>query len=151
MGENNLTQNTLPCSQELTTGPFRELVKSRSLSHPVSLRFISLLFSHLCLGLASDIVLPFNQYSVWLRTGRPVRFPAEAKNFSSSHCVQTGSEAHTASYPMGTRGPFAGAKHDRGVTLTTRLSNAEVKNEYELYFLSPLAPAWLTGTTLLLR
>jgi len=33
-----------------------------------------------------------------------VRFPAEAKDFSSSPSVQTSSEAHRASYPMGTWG-----------------------------------------------
>jgi hypothetical protein len=35
-----------------------------------------------------------------------VRLPAEAKDFSSSLCVQTSSEAHPASYPMGYRGSF---------------------------------------------
>jgi hypothetical protein len=35
-----------------------------------------------------------------------VRSPAEAENFSSSLCVQTGSEAHPASCTMGTGGPF---------------------------------------------
>jgi hypothetical protein len=39
-----------------------------------------------------------------------VRPPAEAKDFSSSLCVQTGSEAHPASCPMGTGGPFPGGK-----------------------------------------
>jgi hypothetical protein len=48
-----------------------------------------------------------------------VRSPAEAKDFSSNLCVQTGSEAHPASCPMGTGGPFPGAKRGRGVTLTT--------------------------------
>jgi hypothetical protein len=38
------------------------------------------------------------------------RSPAEAKDFSSSLCVQTGSEAHPASYTVGTRGPFSGGK-----------------------------------------
>jgi hypothetical protein len=47
-----------------------------------------------------------------------VRFPAEAVNFASSLCVQTGSEAHPASYPMGTGGSFPGGKRGRGVTLT---------------------------------
>jgi hypothetical protein len=45
--------------------------------------------------------------------------PADAKNFSSSLCVQTGSGAHPASCTMGTRGPFPGAKRGLGVTLTT--------------------------------
>jgi hypothetical protein len=35
-----------------------------------------------------------------------VKFPAEAGNFSLHHRVQNGSEAHPASYPMGTRGSF---------------------------------------------
>jgi hypothetical protein len=39
-----------------------------------------------------------------------VRSPAGAKDFSSSLCVQTGSEAHPASCTMGTGGPFPGGK-----------------------------------------
>jgi hypothetical protein len=35
-----------------------------------------------------------------------VRSPTGAEDFSSSPCVQTGSEAHPASYPVGTGGPF---------------------------------------------
>jgi hypothetical protein len=48
-----------------------------------------------------------------------IRSPAEAKDFSSSLCVQTSSEAYPASYPMGTGGPFPGIKRGVGVTLTT--------------------------------
>jgi hypothetical protein len=50
-----------------------------------------------------------------------VSSPEEAMDFSSSLCVQTSSEAHAASYPMGTGGPFRGVKRGRGVTLTTHL------------------------------
>jgi hypothetical protein len=60
--------------------------------------------------------------SVWcLTTGwaTGVRSPAEAKDFSSSLCVHTGSETHPDSYPMGTGGRFPGVKRGRGVTLTT--------------------------------
>jgi hypothetical protein len=39
-----------------------------------------------------------------------VRFPAEAKDFSSSLCVQIGCGAHQASCTMGTGGPFPGGK-----------------------------------------
>jgi hypothetical protein len=39
-----------------------------------------------------------------------VRAPAEAKDFSSSLCVQSGSGAHPASCTMGTGGPFPGGK-----------------------------------------
>jgi hypothetical protein len=48
-----------------------------------------------------------------------VRSPAGGKDYSSSLCVQTGSEAHPASCKMGTGCLFPGAKRGRGVTLTT--------------------------------
>jgi hypothetical protein len=44
-----------------------------------------------------------------------------AGNFSLHHRVQTGSEAHPASYPVGTRGYFPGGKAAGGVKLTTYL------------------------------
>jgi hypothetical protein len=43
-----------------------------------------------------------------------VRSPAEAKDFSSNLCVQTCSEAHPASYIMGTGSPFSGGKERSG-------------------------------------
>jgi hypothetical protein len=39
-----------------------------------------------------------------------VLFPAGAKDFSCSLCVQTGSGPHSDSCPMGTGGPFPGGK-----------------------------------------
>jgi hypothetical protein len=39
-----------------------------------------------------------------------VRSPAEAKDFSSTLCVQTGVGAHPASCTVGTGVPFSGAK-----------------------------------------
>jgi hypothetical protein len=42
--------------------------------------------------------------------GSRIPFPAGAGNFSLHHCVQNGSGAHPASYPMGTRGSFPGSK-----------------------------------------
>jgi hypothetical protein len=39
-----------------------------------------------------------------------VQSPSEAKDFSSSLCVQTGSGAHAASSPVGTGGPFLRGK-----------------------------------------
>jgi len=45
-----------------------------------------------------------------------VRSPTEEKDFSSSLCVQTSSEVHPVSYPMGT-----GVQRGRGVTLITHL------------------------------
>jgi hypothetical protein len=43
-----------------------------------------------------------------------VRSPTEAEDFSSSPCVQTGSGAHPASYPMGNGGLFPGGKAQPG-------------------------------------
>jgi hypothetical protein len=59
-----------------------------------------------------------------------VRSPAEAKDFSSSLCAQTNSEAHPASCPIGTGGPFPGGKawHGRDADHSPP-SSAEVKNE----------------------
>jgi hypothetical protein len=66
-----------------------------------------------------------------------VRSPTGA-DFSSSPYVQTGCGAHPASYPMGTGGSFAGGKALPGRdTDHSPPSSAEVKNEYELYLLSP--------------
>jgi hypothetical protein len=59
-----------------------------------------------------------------------VRSPAEAKDFSSNLCVQTGSGAHPASCTMGTGSPLPGAKARPGRdTVHSPPSSAEV--EYE--------------------
>jgi hypothetical protein len=59
-----------------------------------------------------------------------VRFPAGAKDFSCSLCVQTGSGAHPASCTMGTGGPFPGAKARPGRDAGhSPPSSAEIKNE----------------------
>jgi hypothetical protein len=59
-----------------------------------------------------------------------VRSPAEAMDFSSSLCVQTGSGAHPASCTMGTGGPFPGGKARPGGDADhSPLSSAEVVNE----------------------
>jgi hypothetical protein len=68
-----------------------------------------------------------------------VRSPAGTKDSSASPCVQTGSEAHPESCPMGTGGkalPGRDADHSPP-------SGAEVKNEKELYLHSLQAPSWL--------
>jgi hypothetical protein len=61
-----------------------------------------------------------------------VRFAAEAKDFSSSLCVQTGSEAHPASCTMGTECPFPRGKartgrdadHSPHLVLRSRMSRS---------------------------
>jgi hypothetical protein len=59
-----------------------------------------------------------------------VRSPAEAKDFSSSLCVQTGSGAHPASCTLGTADPFPGVKARPGRDADhSPPSNAEVVNE----------------------
>jgi hypothetical protein len=71
---------------------------------------------------------------IWIDRATVVRSPAEAKDFSSSLCVQTSSEAHPASYPKGTGGkarPRRDADHSPPCS-------AEVKNELQLF--SPLPP-----------
>jgi hypothetical protein len=59
-----------------------------------------------------------------------VRYPAEAKDFSSSLCVQTGSGSHPASCTVGTGGPFPGGKARPGLEADhSHASSAEVVNE----------------------
>jgi hypothetical protein len=59
-----------------------------------------------------------------------VRSPSGTEDFSSSPCVQTGSGAHPASYPMGTGGSFPGGKARSGRDADhSPPSSAEVKNE----------------------
>jgi hypothetical protein len=65
---------------------------------------------------------------VYLATG--VRSPAEAKDFPSSLCVQTGSDAYPSSYPMGTGGPIPGVKCGRGATLTSVVSTSKISSSY---------------------
>jgi hypothetical protein len=58
------------------------------------------------------------------------RSPVGAKDFSSSLCVHTGSEAHPAFCTMGTGGPFPGGKARPGRDADhSPPSNAEVVNE----------------------
>jgi hypothetical protein len=59
-----------------------------------------------------------------------VRSPPGAGDFSCSLCVQTGSEVHPASYPMGTGCPSPLGKARRGHDADhSPLSSAEVANE----------------------
>jgi hypothetical protein len=59
-----------------------------------------------------------------------VQFPAEAKDFSSSLCVQTGSGANPDSCTMGTGGAFPGGKARPGRDADhSHQSSAEVVNE----------------------
>jgi hypothetical protein len=67
-----------------------------------------------------------------------VRSPAEAREFSSNLCVQTGCGAHPASSTMGTGGSFPRGKARPGRDADHSLqSSAEVVNEEELYVVLP--------------
>jgi hypothetical protein len=70
--------------------------------------------------------------------GCRVRFPAGAGNFSLHHCVQHGSGAHPASYPVSTRVLSLGVKRPGREADHSPPSGAEVKECVELYFHSPI-------------
>jgi hypothetical protein len=62
----------------------------------------------------------------YIGKGRKVIF-CSIRNFSLHHRVQTGSGAHPASYPMGTRGSFPGVKLPEHEADHSPPSSAEVK------------------------
>jgi hypothetical protein len=51
-----------------------------------------------------------NLYSEGLRTGWQAFYSRQGQDFSLLRSLQTGSEAHPASYPVGTGGSFLGGK-----------------------------------------
>jgi hypothetical protein len=66
-------------------------------------------------------------------------------------CIQTSSEAHPASYPVGTGVLSWGIQRYRGVTLTTHPLLVPRPRMNRIYTSSPhLAPAWSSGTSTLL-
>jgi hypothetical protein len=75
--------------------------------------YLFILLLYYLLGSRGSSVSIVSDYG---RDDRPidVRSPAEAKDFSSSLCVQTGSGTHPASCSMGTGGPFPGGKSAAG-------------------------------------
>jgi hypothetical protein len=78
-----------------------------------------------------------------------VRSPAEAKDISSSLCVQTGSGAHPASGTMGTGTLFPGLKRDRGVTLITHRHLVPMSRMSRSYTSAPAkGPMTCSGTSL---
>jgi hypothetical protein len=64
-------------------------------------------------------------------------------HFSLHHRIQTGSEAHPASYPMGTRGSFSGEKRPGREADHSPPSSAEAKNAWSYTSTPPYAfMAW---------
>jgi hypothetical protein len=107
------------------------------LSHPLSLslrpntHLSSLLFNIPYVFTSEDEPTYFSQYTDWARgwtTG--VRLPAGAGDFSLNYCVQTGSDAHPASYPMGTGVFSPGIKRPGHEADHSPPSSAEIKNEW---------------------
>jgi hypothetical protein len=78
-------------------------------------------------------------YSAGLRAEwSRVRIPAGAGNFSLHHRIQTGSEAHQLSYPMGTRALSLGIKRPGREACQSPPSSAEVKNAWSYTSTPPL-------------
>jgi len=67
-----------------------------------------------------------------------VRFPAEAGNSSLRHHVQTSSEVHPVSYPVGTRGTFPAVKWPWHEADRLHPSSSEVKECMEIYLHSSM-------------
>jgi hypothetical protein len=84
-------------------------------------------------------------------TGRSGFDPWQGQRIFPLACVQTGSGAHPASYPMGTGGPFPAGEARPGRDADhSPPSSAEVVKELELYLLSPpKASTACSGTALL--
>ena len=80
-----------------------------------------------------------SRYSDSLRAGRSGNRIPVGERFSAQ--LQTGPEAHPASYTMGT-GSFPGIKRPgRGVD-NPPTSSAKVKKRVQLYLYSPSRPSW---------
>jgi hypothetical protein len=67
-----------------------------------------------------------SRYSDGLRAGRPGFNSWQGQDLSFLHCVQTGSEAHPASYPVGTGSLFMGKKRPGREADHSPPSSAEV-------------------------
>jgi hypothetical protein len=110
--------NYVQWNHELVTSLQRRFVIQSSLLVLILFKSKLIIWQHpLLMNLSKTSFKVIAQEIQCLTTGwtTGVRSPTGAKDFSSSLCVQTGSGAHPASYPMGTeRG-----KARPGVTLTT--------------------------------
>jgi hypothetical protein len=66
-----------------------------------------------------------------------VRFPARARDISLLHSVHTSSEAHPASYPVGTGGSFTGVKRPGREADHSPQSSVARSTVLELYLYQP--------------
>jgi hypothetical protein len=77
-------------------------------------------FSAISPVISLQVTNRIGDWNTFLRQGSWFRFPVWAGNVSLHHCVQNGSAAHPASYPMGTR-VFSLGWSRRGVKLNNHL------------------------------
>jgi hypothetical protein len=81
-----------------------------------------------------------SQYSMFLRTGRSRFDPRQRQKIIIIFCVQTGSEVHPASCPVGAGGPFPGSKGRPGRDSNhSPVSRAELKERVRA--IPPLPPS----------
>ena len=85
------------------------------------------------------VVRQHSSYSDLLQTGRSRDRIPWGRRFSAP--VQTGSEAHPASYTTGT-GSFAGVKRPGHGVDHPPPSSTKVTDRIELYFYFPSGPSW---------
>ena len=106
----------------------------------LTVRKVVLKTANMCLLLGATPLLACSRFNDLLRAGRSGdRIPMGRARFSAP--VQTGSEAHPASYTVGTRS-FPGVKRPgRGVDHPPP-SGAEVNERVVLYLYSPSGPSW---------
>jgi cytochrome c oxidase subunit IV len=64
-----------------------------------------------------------------------VQFPARVGIFSLCHCIQTGSQAHLASYPVGNGDPFSGCYADSSLPSGAEVKNAQICTSTPQYIL----------------
>jgi hypothetical protein len=81
-------------------------------------------------------------FVIWTLGVQGFRFPAGTGNFSLHHCVENGSGARPATYPMGTGALFLGVKRPGREADHSPPFSAEVKEWVKLYLHSPNTPSW---------
>jgi hypothetical protein len=111
-GQDMESEDTIPCSQEPTTGPYR---------------FVIPVYAWNGAGVAQTV-----QLRAWKVEDR---FPAREKDFSALSSVQNGCGAHPAFYTMGTWELFP-----LGVNLATHLRLVPTLKMVELYLRSTMRP-----------
>jgi len=79
-------------------------------STPVGISGLRLALDYNCFAIRATQVHEFLKQHISTETVREKQFKLTRVIFSLRHRVQIGSEAHPASYPIGTRGSYPGGK-----------------------------------------